>query len=303
MIGCVHHRPTSSDKRSNSKAMTVGEQLTRSREQFKVTKCSATVDQCETVIKENSSTLNYVTPHFRAEAEVEVPRLKEGEIYTVGWVQAVTEMKFYNHYPTGISSWEIQELNNGDSEAVSDADGRQYPWYGITTEKVTLKGPCEEQTVRVYMNDNFSPTISWAIPVGREQPDTLQKVYRDQSFVAWLIIKNEINGEVIPLQAYSWRAVINIAVDCSQQVGQRATLLEPLLQEPPRKLNGLFIPMSALMSPRANEAQKFVWRTLDSEIIFEVSCTPTVSPSTSLSSLPASVSVSESRYPSRYAPY
>ena len=175
MIGCVH-RP------KKSKAMTIEEQLARVRNGFRVTHCSATVDQCETIIKENASTLNYVTPHFRAEAEVEVPRLRDGDIYTIGWVQAVTEMKFYNHYPTGVSSWEIQELNSGDSEAVSDADGRQYPWYGITTERVTLKGAQQsEQIVRVYMNDNFSPTVSWAIPVGRDQPDTLQRVYRDQS--------------------------------------------------------------------------------------------------------------------------
>ena len=298
MIGCVH-RP------KKSKAMTIEEQLARVRNGFRVTHCSATVDQCETIIKENASTLNYVTPHFRAEAEVEVPRLRDGDIYTIGWVQAVTEMKFYNHYPTGVSSWEIQELNSGDSEAVSDADGRQYPWYGITTERVTLKGAQQsEQIVRVYMNDNFSPTVSWAIPVGRDQPDTLQRVYRDQSFVAWLILKNEINGEITPLEAYSWRAVVNIAVDCSEDIGQRATLLQPSIQEPPLKLSGLYIPKSAMTSPRANEAQKFVWRTLESELIFEVSCTPTLSPSTSLSNLQQQhPAVSDSRYRSRYAPY
>lgn len=283
--------------------MTIEEQLARVRSNFKLLQCSAAVDECGIDIKENVSTLNYVTPHFRAEAQVEAPRLKEGEIYTVGWVQAVTEMKFYNHYPAGVSSWEIQELNNGHSEAVSDADGRQYPWYGVTTERVTLKGPQNQQTIRVYMNDNFSPTVSWAIPVGREQADTLQRVYRDQSFVAWLILKNETNGEITTLQAYSWRAMVNISVDCSQEIGQRATLMEPLVQEPPQKVSGVYIPKSALTCPRANEAQKFVWRTLESELIFEVSCTPAVSPSSSTSSLQQHAISTESRYPSRYAPY
>ena len=282
--------------------MTVEEQLARVRDSFKVRHCSATVDQCETTIKENVSTLNYVTPHFRAEAEVEVPVLKDGEIYTVGWIQAVTDMKFYNHYPTGVSSWEIQELNTGVSKAVSDADGRQYPWYGVTTERVTLKGPISPQQVRVYMNDNFSPTVSWAIPVGREQPDTLQRVYRDQSFISCLILKNEINGEITPLQAFTWRAVVNIAIDCSQEIGHRATLLGPVLQEAPQKVSGACIPKTALTCPRANEAQKFVWRTLESEFIFEVSCTPTVSPSSSTGNLQQHC-ISESRYPSRYAPY
>lgn len=283
--------------------MTIDEQLARVRNGFKVVQCSAAMDECETTIKENASTLNYVTPHFRAEARVETPRLKEGDIYTVGWVQAVTDMKFYNHYPSGVSSWEIQELNNGCSEAVSDADGRQYPWYGITTERATLKGPLKQQTVGVYMNDNFSPTVSWAVPVGRDQGDTLQRVYRDQSFVAWLILKNETNGATTVLEAYSWRAVVNIAVDCSQEVGQRAQLLEPLVQDPPQRISGMYVPDSALACPRANEAQKFVWRTLESELIFEVSCTPTVSPSPSLASLQQHSAISESRYPSRYAPY
>lgn len=283
--------------------MTIEEQLARVRSGFKVVRCSAKVDQRETAVKENVSTLNYVTPHFRAEAEVETPRLKEGEIYTVGWVQAVTEMKFYNHYPAGVSSWEIQELNSGQSEAVSDADGRQYPWYGITTERATLKGPQRQQTIRVCMNDNFSPTVSWAIPVGRDQSDTLQRVYRDQSFVAWLILKNETNGEITTLDAFSWRAVVNISVDCTQKVGQRATLLEPLVQETPQRVSTLYIPKSALTSPRANEAQKFVWRTMESELIFEVSCTPTTSPSPSLASLQQHSISTESRYPSRYAPY
>lgn len=278
--------------------MTIEDERNHVRRIFKVVKCSASVDRAPTKIRENNSTLNYITPHFRAEAEVEVGPLKEGEIYTVGWVQAVTHMRFYNTYPCGQSSWEIPELNNGESAAVSDADGRQYPWYGVTSECKTVKGPNKlPQTVKVLMNDNFSPTVSWAIPVGKDQADTLQRVQRDQSFVAWLVVKNEINGEVQSLKAYRWRAVIDIAVDCSQCVGQRAKLLEPVVQDQPQELIELSIPKSALSSPRANEAQKFVWRTLDSELIFEVSCTPTLPP------ILQPTAVSEVRYAGRYSPY
>ena len=290
--------------------MTIEKEKQALSRKFHVVESGASVDRTETKIRENGSTLNYVTPHFRAEAEVEVSPLKEGEIYTVGWVQAVTHMKFYNEYPSGTSSWEIQELNNGLSKAVSDADGRQYPWYGVTTERVTVKGPSSEQNVRVFMNDNFSPTVSWAIPVGRDQPDTLRRVCRDQTFLVWLVVKNEITGEVHPLRAYSWRAVINIAVDCTEEVGQRSKLLGPLYQEQPRELIELSLPETALTSPRANEAQKFVWRTLDSELIFEVSCTPALSPSSSVMGMTSTSSVQaqgptmgELRYPCRYAPY
>ncbi len=277
--------------------MTIEDERTHVWRKFTVSRCSASVDSTPTRIRENNSTLNYITPHFRADAEVELGTLKEGEIYTIGWVQAVTDMKFYNTYPSGQSSWEIPELNSGESEAVSDADGRQYPWYGVTSECKTVKGPHKPHSVRVFMNDNFSPTVSWAIPVGKDQPDTLQRVQRDQSFTAWLVIKNEIDGEVQALKAYRWRAVIDIVVDCSQCVGQRAKLLEPVVQAQPKELQELRIPSSALGSPRANEAQKFVWRTLDSELIFEVSCTPALPP------ILQPTAVSEVRYASRYSPY
>lgn len=268
---------------------------------FKVIYSHAQVDKTETKTKENQSTLNYITPHFRAEAEVEVGPLREGEVYTVGWVQAVTSMLFTNTYPTGQSSWEIQELNNGETIAVSDADGRQYPWYGVTTECKTVYGPCiASQRIKVLMNDNFSPTVSWAVPVGKDQPDALQRVHRDQSFVVWLIVKNETTRTILPLRAYRWRAIINIAVDCSRDIGERAKLLEPKIQAQPLELFDLRIPQSAVQSPRANEAQKFVWRTVESELIFEVSCSPSLMPSLQ----PQVLTGSETKFSSyRYSPY
>ncbi len=282
--------------------MTIEKEKQALSRKFHVLDSSASVDQTETKIRETASTLNYVTPHFRADAEVEVGPLKDGEIYTIGWVQAVTHMKFYNEYPSGTSSWEIQELNKGISKAVSDADGRQYPWYGVTTERVTIKGPCLEQNVRILMNDNFSPTVSWAIPVGRDQPDTLRRVCRDQSFLVWLVVKNEITGDLHALRAYSWRAVINIAVDCTREIGHRSKLLVPFYQDQPSEIIELSLPPSALSPPRANEAQKFVWRTLDSELIFEVSCTPAIS-SCSSKVTGSTSTVGELRYPCRYSPY
>ena len=281
--------------------MTIGEEEKRASvvipQKFVVTQSRSQIERTETRIKENQSTLNYITPHFRAEAEVEIGPLREGEVYSIGWAQAVTSMKFINTYPSGQSSWEIQELNSGETVAVSDADGRQYPWYGVTTECKTFHGPCPAQRARLYMNDNFSPTVSWAVPVGKEQPDTLERIHRDQSFVVWLLAKNECSGEVLPLKAYRWRAVINIAIDCSREVGSRAKLLEPKIQAQPLELFDLRIPQSALQSPRANEAQKFVWRTVDSELIFEVSCSPSLPP------VLQPHATSDSRYSCRYSPY
>ena len=250
--------------------------IERGHRQFKVLKCKATVDQTETQIVETPSTLNYVTPHFRAEGQVEVPALREGEVFTIGWVQAVTSMKFFNVYSSGCSSWELPELNLGQTQAVSDADGRRYPWYGITTECKTVYGPCPSTVVKVSMNDNFSPTVSWAVPwpAGHEEPDSLLKVERDQSFKVWLVVKDEVANTYNPLKSYQWQAVINIAVDCNMEYGQRAKMLEPRLQRQPEECFDLTIPTQALVSPRANEAQKFVWRTEDFEVVFEVCFTP-----------------------------
>lgn len=286
----------------SKKKMTIGEvekrgSIARKPPEFVVTKIHTQIEKTETRIKENKSTLNYITPHFRAEAEVEIGPLRDGEVYSIGWSQAVTSMTFVNTYPSGQSSWEIQELNNGETLAVSDADGRQYPWYGVTTECKTLRGPCPAQRVRVFMNDNFSPTVSWAVPVGKDQPDTLERIHRDQSFLVWLMVKNETTGEVMALKSYNWRAVINIAVDCTREIGARAKLLEPKIQSQPVELYDLRIPPSALHSPRANEAQRFVWRTIDSELIFEVSCSPSLPP------ILQPHATSDSRYSYRYTPY
>ena len=299
MIGCLPSLLPSRKNRMTIESVR-GEEQTCHRARFKVIECRAAVDSKPTEIRENSSTLNYVTPHFRASAEVELEAMKEGEIFTVGWVQAVTSMKFHNTYPKGQSSWEIQELNEGHSVAVSDADGRQYPWYGVTSECQTVRGPSGGCRVKVNMNDNFSPTVSWAIPVGKEQPDTLISVHRDQSFLVWLVAKNEITGDLFVLRAFRWRALVNISVDCESEVGRRAMLLDPVYQEQPEELVGcdLTIPESALLAPRANEAQKFVWRTSDSELIFEVSCTPAVPPA-----VKQPLVGGELRYPIRYAPY
>jgi len=43
---------------------------------------------------------------------------------------------------------------------ISDADGKQYPWYGSKTEVQTLEGPTLQPThVTIHMNDNFFPQV------------------------------------------------------------------------------------------------------------------------------------------------
>ncbi len=46
-------------------------------------------------------------------------------------------------FPFHRSSWELPELREGRVKAISDSDGVSYPWYGNTTETVTLSGPTQ----------------------------------------------------------------------------------------------------------------------------------------------------------------
>lgn len=44
---------------------------------------------------------------------------------------------------------------------ISDADGKQYPWYGSKTEVQTIEGPTLQPTfVTIHMNDNFFPQVT-----------------------------------------------------------------------------------------------------------------------------------------------
>jgi len=56
------------------------------------------------------------------------------------------------------TSWEFPEIVVGKYRMISDADGKQYPWYGSKTEVQTVDGPTIQPThVTIHMNDNFFP--------------------------------------------------------------------------------------------------------------------------------------------------
>ena len=58
------------------------------------------------------------------------------------------------------TSWEFPEIVVGKYRMISDADGKQYPWYGSKTEVQTLEGPTLQPThVTIHMNDNFFPQV------------------------------------------------------------------------------------------------------------------------------------------------
>ncbi|XP_061093956.1 protein FAM78B [Conger conger] len=234
------------------------------RENIVVYDVSATIDQCPTIIEENSPiVLRYKTPYFKATARVVMPPVARNETWVVGWIQACTQMEFYNTYgDIGMSSWELPELREGQVKAISDSDGVSYPWYGNTTETVTLAGPTSKPSrFTVSMNDNFYPSVTWAVPVSDSNAPLLTRIKRDQSFTTWLVALNAATKEKILLQTIKWRMRVDIAVDPSRPLGARATLAGRPQQDQPRLLTHMEpIPPNALSRPNANDAQALMWR-------------------------------------------
>ncbi|CAH2316028.1 Hypothetical predicted protein [Pelobates cultripes] len=234
------------------------------RESISVLEIKSSIDSRPTSIDESSNVvLRYRTPHFRATAQILVPPIPGKEIWRVGWIQGCNHMEFYNYYgDLGKSSWELPDLEQGKIPAISDSDGVNYPWYGNTTETCTVTGPTKCDTkFLVSMNDNFYPSVTWAVPVNEGNAPRLTGIYRDQSFTTWLVAINMASGEHIILQTIKWRMKLEITVNPSLPLGQRAKLKEPFTQEQPQVLSkNEPIPPSALVKPNANDAQVLMWR-------------------------------------------
>lgn len=98
------------------------------------------------------------------------------------------------------SSWELPQLREGLVRAISDSDGVSYPWYGNTTETVAIVGPTSKPSrFIVSMNDNFYPSVTWAVPVSESNTPLLTNIKRDQSFTTWLVALNTTSREKILL--------------------------------------------------------------------------------------------------------
>lgn len=160
------------------------------------------------------------------------------------------------------SSWELPQLREGLVRAISDSDGVSYPWYGNTTETVTIVGPTSKPSrLTVSMNDNFYPSVTWAVPVSESNTPLLTHIKRDQSFTTWLVALNTTSKEKILLSTIKWRMRVDIVVNPSLPLGSRAKLVGRLHQDQPRVLSRMEpIPPNAMGRPNANDAQVLMWR-------------------------------------------
>jgi len=42
------------------------------------------------------------------------------------------------------------------------------------------------------MNDNFYPSVTWAVPISNSNTPMLTHITRDQSFITWLVAMNAV---------------------------------------------------------------------------------------------------------------
>jgi hypothetical protein len=42
------------------------------------------------------------------------------------------------------------------------------------------------------MNDNFYPSVTWAVPISNSNTAMLSHITRDQSFITWLVAINSV---------------------------------------------------------------------------------------------------------------
>ncbi|KAK3087475.1 hypothetical protein FSP39_006413 [Pinctada imbricata] len=225
----------------------------------------AKIDKQPTSIYESSSSvLKYRTPNFRVSATIEMSPMQETQMWKVGWIQACTDMKFHNTYgDEGYTSWEFPQLTSGQQEMISDCDGHHYPWYGSRNETVVFEGPCKMyQSASISMNDNFHPHVTWRNPANREQATpNLTHIVRDQSFYVWLVGWNMTDHTAYILKTVRWNMFLEIEVQPTKSLGQRARLISnPMPKQPDVLENTICIPRCALMPPNANSAQMLIWR-------------------------------------------
>ncbi|CAF3688026.1 unnamed protein product [Rotaria sordida] len=251
-------------KRMNvTRTTTTNEKPQQSILPIRILELEAKIENRPTIIDEKSSAvLKYRTPHFRSTATIQFPPLDEGEHWKIGWIQSCTRMDFLNSYGDwGYSSWEFPQLVSGQNPMISDSDGRNYPFYGSKCEVIELHGPfLDYQTIKVLMNDNFYPHITWDIPTSNERLSRLTNVKRHQNFYTWLVAMNVKTGSIIVLKTISWQMNLEINIDSTKSQGSRATLIsDPIPIQPEILKQNIRIPTCVLYPPNANSAQILVW--------------------------------------------
>ncbi|KAM3171274.1 hypothetical protein ACTXT7_016947 [Hymenolepis weldensis] len=230
-------------------------------------------DKTTTMTTEMANLLKYESQHFRCKVQIELPESVADRHWSIGLVQACDRMYLENRYgESGSSFWEFHPLKSGRHKMVNDSDGRQYPFYSLTSSKFELRrGAVPESLVALSYEDHFYPTVAWELPYSGAAK--LTDVIRKQDFWVWLIaIKraslkissmdsfNAKHDEVYILKTMRWRYNLHMTFDLNQPIGRRLQEVYDKQEEQPEILEtNKPIPLSALSPPHCNAAQSLIW--------------------------------------------
>ncbi|KAM7543310.1 hypothetical protein Aperf_G00000004013 [Anoplocephala perfoliata] len=222
---------------------------------------------------EMANLLKYESQHFRCKVQIELPECVADRYWSIGLVQACDRMYLENRYgQSGSSFWEFHPLKSGRHKMVNDSDGRQYPFYSLTSSKFEVRrGIVPDSLISLNYEDHFYPTVAWELPYygGAKLTDVVRK----QDFWVWLVaikrassrgaamdIFNAKNDEIYILKTMRWRYNLHMAFDPSQAVGRRLQRIYDVQKEQPVIMeNNKSLPLSALSPPHCNAAQSLIW--------------------------------------------
>ena len=229
---------------------------------FEVVNCVAKISPHQTLTIEVAGYLRYISPYLVASATVECS-IPSGEDYTIGFIQQVDDLQLRMEYERATTSWEMPFF------PINDASGALLPWYHAREGSAIVKGGAVDAIVEVAVNDNFDIQISWKeleppSGIAREGEPDLLRVERYQKFTLWLVARRSSDGHIVVLRKIPWEIGIDIAVDPSRPLGERATsknvrIVQPSVMKRAKRDSTMRIPKRVLKSPTANKAQEFWW--------------------------------------------
>lgn len=225
-----------------------------------------------TRVTEKPYLVQYESQHFRCKAIIELEESIADCHWTIGLIQACDRMYLENRYGQyGSSFWEFHPLKTRQHKMVNDSDGRQYPFYSLTSSKCEVtRGVVRDCVIKLQYADHFYPTVAWDLPY--YSGVRLTDVVRRQSFWVWLVAirraalhaENDIfnmgTDEIHILSTMHWRYSLHMEFDPHEKIGQRLKRISDTQMELPRVNNtDKAIPLSAVHPPHCNAAQSLVW--------------------------------------------
>jgi hypothetical protein len=229
-----------------------------------------------TKVKETSSLLQYESQHFRCKVGLQFHDSVADHNWSIGLIQACDRIYLENRYgDVGSSFWEFHPIRSARHKMVNDSDGRQYPFYSVSSSKCEIRrGTVHDSSATLQYEDHFYPTVAWQLPYcgGAHLTDVIRK----QDFWIWLVAikrgtRGGLNGisydyfdvyedRLYVLKTMRWRFNLHMKFDPHLPPGRRLRKIYDAQEELPYVLEtDRPVPISAISPPHCNAAQSLIW--------------------------------------------